>query len=335
MSIAQAKALARCYIKSRIPVMLWGPPGVGKSEAGDQLAIEDDASLYETRLSLYESVDIHGLPHIVDSNVVWAMPDMFAALWKLANESPGRKIYWFLDEVNVALPAVMAASMQLVLNRRIGPHCLPDEVEILAAGNRQKDRSSANRMPLAFGARFGHVDVEPDADEVRRYATAQQWDPRVIGFLTWRPNLVHAMPKDDNPRFPSPRSWERVSRGVAGVPDHLRMLWVAGLVGEGASAEFETFFSAATRVPKLEDIIKDPRGHWVPGDADPAMQCATATLISLSATRQNIDPILTYADRLPKDLNVMAAMDMTNRDKTLLQTGAFTAWAGRNRDVAA
>ena len=110
MSVAQTKALAREYLAAGVPPFIWGPPGSGKSEGVDQLAVEIDAALYETRMSLYESVDLHGLPHIVDSNVVWAVPDMIAALRAFPSD---RRVLWFLDEMNVATPAVMAACMQL------------------------------------------------------------------------------------------------------------------------------------------------------------------------------------------------------------------------------
>ena len=335
MNIAQSKTLLRAYIAASIPAMLWGAPGVGKSEAVAQLALEDGASLYETRLSLYESVDLHGLPHIVDGNVIWALPDMFATLWEMARAHPGRPIYWFLDEVNVSMPAVMAASMQLVLNGCIGPHKLPPEVRIIAAGNKQSHRSSANRMPLAFASRFGHIEVEPDYNELYLYAIANDWGPEMPGFFKWRPHLVHQMPANDEPAFPNPRSWERVARGWKAVPADLRAIWVKGLVGEGAAGEFETYITAVCRAPKLDDILADPSGHWVPGMNEPAMQCATAQMLAMGATRQNIDAVCIYADRMPKDLNVMVMVDATTRDKTLQKTAAFTSWVSRNQDVKA
>ncbi len=335
MNIAQSKTLLRAYIAASIPAMLWGAPGVGKSEAVAQLAAEDEASIYETRLSLYESVDLHGLPHIVDGNVIWALPDMFATLWEMARAHPGRPIYWFLDEVNVAMPAVMAASMQLVLNGCIGPHKLPPEVRIIAAGNKQSHRSSANRMPLAFGSRFGHIEVEPDYNEVYLYALANGWGPEVPGFFKFRPGLLHQMPANDEPAFPNPRSWERVARGFKRLSDDLRIIWVKGLVGEGGASEFETYITAGFRAPKLADILADPKGHPVPGFNEPALQCAVAQMLAMGATRQNLEPITLYAERMPKDLNVMVMVDATQRDRTLQKTAAFTAWVSRNQDVKA
>jgi hypothetical protein len=325
----------RAYIAASIPAMLWGAPGVGKSEAVAQLALEDCASLYETRLSLYESVDLHGLPHILDGNVVWAMPDMFATLWRMARENPGKPIYWFLDEVNVALPAVMAAAMQLVLNRRLGPHDLPTEVQIIAAGNKQSHRSSANRMPVAFASRFGHVEVEPDYQELYLYAIANGWGPEMPGFFKFRPALIHQMPANDDPAFPNPRSWERVARGFRRLPDDLRIVWVKGLVGAGAASEFETYITAGFQAPKLEDIIRNPTTHPVPGFDNPALQCAVAQTLAMGATRENLEAITLYANRMPKDLNVMVMVDATARNKTLQQTRAFTSWVSANQDVQA
>ena len=332
MSVAQTKSLVREYLLAGVTPIIMGGPGTGKSEGVQQLAAEDDAILYETRLGLYESVDIHGMPHILNGAVVWAVPDCIAAVNAFPRD---RKVYWFLDEYNIATPAVMAASMQLTLNRRINSHVLNDNVQIICAGNRQSDRASANRIPTAAARRLGRIDHEPDLEEVRTHLHAKGSPREVTGFLKFRPNMLFALPANEDDHFPNPAGWEMVGRRAIEIPETLRPLWVRGIVGPGAASEFETWFRIGVRATRLEAILADPVHHPVPGDDEPALQVAVASMLSLGATRQNLDAIATYADRMPKDLNVMTMVDATNRDKTLLKTNAFTSWAGRNQDVKA
>ena len=331
MNLHDAKLALAAYIAADIPAFLWGAPGIGKSQIAAQLADEMGAGLVNYRLNTLETIDLRGLPHIEAGNVKWSRPDLFQTVCSFPAD---QLVLVFFDEMNTAGPSMMAAAMQLVLDRRIGPHTLPGNVRIVAAGNRQSDRAAANRMPTALANRFAHINVEADAKAWRAWAAIPgNCDPLVHAFIGFRPNLLHKMDSADARAFPTPRAWIQVSK-IAKAPEALLAPLVRGLIGEGAAGEFMAFVSTWSRVPKLADILADPANYPVPDMSQPGLIYATATMLSHAATRANFGPVLTYLERMPQDFVVGAVVDATKRDKTLCDTAAFVDWAARNQDVS-
>ena len=123
-------ALTHC-IKLQRPIMMWGAPGIGKSDIVKQIADAEGREVIDIRLPLWEPTDIKGIPYYnsKENNMVWASPAELPT-------DPKSKAIVFLDELNSAAPAVQAAAYQLILNRRVGQYHLPEGVSIVAAGNR-------------------------------------------------------------------------------------------------------------------------------------------------------------------------------------------------------
>ncbi len=192
----------RTLVAARQPVFVWGPPGVGKSSIIAQLAKALNLSLRDIRALLLDPVDLRGLPYVAEGRSKWAIPEFLPA--------DGAGIL-FLDELNAAPAMVQAAFYQLVLDRRLGEYMLPDDWVIIAAGNRDGDRAHTNRMPTPLRNRFVHLDFEVDSQEWSEWAIGTGIRPEVIAFIRFRPQLLSAFDRDAN-AFPSPRSWEFVSR---------------------------------------------------------------------------------------------------------------------------
>ncbi|MCK5721481.1 MAG: AAA family ATPase, partial [Gammaproteobacteria bacterium] len=124
------------------PVMLWGAPGVGKSQIISQIAARHNAPLIDIRLSQMEPSDLRGIPFREGDRVEWAIPSM------LPNEKiHGANGILFLDEITSAPPSVSAAAYQLILDRKLGDYEVPKGWAIFAAGNRQGDRGVTYTMP--------------------------------------------------------------------------------------------------------------------------------------------------------------------------------------------
>ena len=147
VSPSKAKNALRHAMHKKRPVFLWGPPGIGKSDIVEQVTKTfSNSHLIDIRLSLWDPTDIKGIPYFDSNNVKMA--------WGAPSELPDEEmaaqydnIVLFLDEMNSAAPAVQAAAYQLIQNRRVGTYKLPDNVIIVAAGNRESDKGVTYRMP--------------------------------------------------------------------------------------------------------------------------------------------------------------------------------------------
>ena len=135
---------------SQTPVMLWGPPGVGKSDLIAQIGKRQNVSVIDIRLSQMEPSDLRGIPFRDDAsgNVEWAIPSMLPDI-----DRHGKEGILFLDEITSAPPSVSAAAYQLILDRKLGAYEVPEGWAIFAAGNRQGDRGVTYSMPAPLANR--------------------------------------------------------------------------------------------------------------------------------------------------------------------------------------
>ena len=250
------KGILKGFSKRR-PLFLWGPPGIGKSDIVKQLGDELGAHVIDVRLSLWEPTDIKGIPYF-DSNsnkMVWAPPTELPDDDMAAQHD---KIILFLDEMNSAPPAVQAAAYQLILNRRVGTYRLPDNVYIVAAGNREADKGVTYRMPAPLANRFIHLEMKVDWDDYSFWATENRIHKDVVGFLTFsKKDLYDFDPKSSSRAFATPRSWTFVSELLEDddCDDSTLTDLISGAVGEGLAIKFMAHRKVASKMPDPSDIL--------------------------------------------------------------------------------
>ena len=254
---AAKKSIRRAF-KAQRPIFLWGPPGIGKSDIVKQLGEELDAHVIDIRLSLWEPTDIKGIPYFdaTSGRMAWAPP---IELPDEATASKHKNIILFMDEMNSAAPAVQAAAYQLVLNRRVGTYKLPDNVLIVAAGNREADRGVTYRMPAPLANRFVHMEMRVDWDDYFSWATENRIHKDVVGFLTFsKKDLYDFDPKSSSKAFATPRSWAFVSELLFDDDEDENTLTdlVSGAVGEGLAIKFMAHRRISAKLPNPTDILK-------------------------------------------------------------------------------
>lgn len=320
------------------PVMLWGPPGVGKSQMVMQIAERHEVPVIDIRLSQMEPSDLRGIPFRVDELVEWAVPAMLPDV-----ERHGSEGVMFLDEITSAAPSVSAAAYQLILDRRLGHYFVPEGWAIFAAGNRQGDRGVTYTMPSPLANRFSHFEVDVNLDDWVAWAYANGIDERIIAFLRFRPDLLFDFDPAHNPvAFPSPRSWEFAHRALKKFVDHPRILLgtLQACVGPAAGVELNAFVESLDQMPDLDAIV---RGERVPVPREIDLQYAVASALVGRAIRARdgadasavLDNILKYASRFPqREMGVMMVSDMHRAiGQALFDVPQFTTWANEIADL--
>ncbi len=319
------------------PVMLWGPPGVGKSQMVAEVAKKHGKPVIDIRLSQMEPTDLRGIPFRSDQGVEWAVPAMLPD-----EKRHGPEGILFLDEITSAAPTVSAAAYQLILDRRLGEYQVPDGWAIFAAGNRQGDRGVTYAMPAPLANRFSHFEVETHLDDWVAWAYANQIDERVIAFLRFRPELLFDFDPAHNPvAFPSPRSWEFVHRALQKfTAGNLLLESIQACVGPAAGIELNAFIDNLDNLPDIDAIVQGEEAS-VPKETDLQYAVAAALVGRAIRAKDNgqskevFGHILDYAGRFPqREMGVMLVSDMHRAvGQPLFEVPQFTNWAKKIADV--
>lgn len=334
------RGLKPVYLPS---VMMWGPPGVGKSQAVRQAAemIEKRTGkrvvITDVRLLLYNPVDLRGIPSPDENKefAVWLKPKLFAM-----DESDEVINLLFLDELTAAPQSVQAAAYQITLDRMVGEHKLPDNCVILAAGNRVTDRSVSYKMPKALANRLCHVEVEADFGAWHKWALKNDIDLSVIGFLCYdSDSLMKFGSVSDELAFPTPRSWEMASRMISIYGDiETALPFVSGCVGSEAASALLTWTKVWNQLPSMEDIFS---GREVSRPTRPdVLYALVSSMIAYAkkktTTLDNILASVRYGTKLPCDYAMLLFRSYLLLDKcedmrsALVKSREFTDWLNKN-----
>ena len=320
------------------PVMLWGPPGVGKSQIVAQVAQRNDVPIIDIRLSQMEPSDLRGIPFRVDQTVEWAVPAMLPN-----KQRHGERGILFLDEITSAAPSVSAAAYQLILDRRLGNYEVPNGWAILAAGNRQGDRGVTYTMPAPLANRFSHYEVDVNLDDWVVWAYANNIDERIIAFLRFRPDLIFEFDPAQNPiAFPSPRSWEFAHRALQKFTEQGDVLLetLQACVGPAAGVELNAFIANLDEMPDIDAIINGEEVA-VPSEIDLQYAVASALVGKAIRAKEAKDEnkvhgnILNYANQFPqREMGVMMISDMHRViGEKMFSLPEFANWADSVADL--
>ena len=281
------RSLALC-LAARIPVILWGPPGQGKTSVIRAIAADQQRHLEILLASIREPQDFAGLPVVADGTARLVPPDWALRLSKVKDG------ILFTDEVNTAPPSVQAALLRVSLDKVAGDCDLGADTSVVAAANPPEQAADGWDLAPPLANRFCHLPWELPTEVVRdgfagswrnyevpmpppeRAADAVTRERvRVAGFLTARPDLTTIIPDtsaEQGRAFPTPRSWDMVSvlSGWVDATDQsagVRRMLVRGCIGPGASAEYLTYRDNLD-LPDPEQVLANPDKCVIPARAD-------------------------------------------------------------------
>jgi hypothetical protein len=355
MNIAQAKNVLSLTIAADTPLWQWGAPGVGKSDIVRQVAdtmyadeygytvnpdgtltdpdgnvTKDRPYLIDLRASLLDPVDLMGLP----------VPDNGSAKWLRPSFLPPdnwRGIIHF-DELAFAAPAVQAACLQWILDRRCGPHRLPPGARMVASSNRPEDRAGV-RMPIApLLARFVHIEIEPELKGWQQWAQDNGVREDIRDFLKDRPSHLLAPPADNGKDKvgPNPRGWHTLSRLYdAAESANVTMLTatVAGVVGSGVAAEYIQWRRQRLSFPSAGTIRKNPYSVKLPKRIDELAALGEYLAALVKEDNDLIDPVSVYTVRMPAEQAAAAIRSIAAECADFLNTPAVNKWLETHADL--
>ncbi|MCY4440510.1 MAG: MoxR family ATPase, partial [Deltaproteobacteria bacterium] len=289
-----------------------------------QVAADTNRQYIDVRALLLDPVDLRGIPwRDTDDRTRWAPPAFLPR-----SDDTGR---WLinLEELPSAVPLVQAALYQLVLDRKVGEYELPEGASLIACGNRETDRGVVHRMPTPLASRFVHLDIRVDAEDWLAWGAANGIAAEVLYFVTYKPDLLHQFdPQSRERAYPCPRTWEFTSNIVKhrnGLDPAVERALFRGAVGEAAAVEFSAFLKVWRELPHPRAVLNDPVNADIPENASALM--ALCGSLYRFATDVTMDAIVTFAERLRREVGESLVGACVRRDPALQRSPAFIRWA--------
>lgn len=324
----ELRKLVKIGAKSKKPLFIWGPPGIGKSAIVQQVAEEDGFDNFsDIRLSTMANEDVRGVPFL-DRNEMgvgeqrWGRPSFYHY------PESGRTLYFF-DEMNTAPQSVQAAAYQAVLDRAVGDFKFGPDDYVIAAGNRESDRGVTYRMPTPLANRFTHVTLKVNFKDWQAHALGQRYHPAVMGYLEANNSHLHKFNPQEaqaNLAFATPRSWQFLSDHFYAFEEYsanmkktekttlLRKL-VSGTVGNELVSGFMTHWEHSDVLPNPKDVLSgrvSEVSNEVSGNSGLSMHLATTLLYELRTYSDQVESGEYDRDKYVKILDNVVRFVMGN-----------------------
>ncbi len=327
MRPTELKTLLTKAFEAKLPVLITGAPGVGKSDIVDQARQAMGADLILSHPAVADPTDAKGLPWVVGGRAEF-LP--FSDL-RRAIEATSPTV-WFIDDLGQAPASVQASYMQLFLARQVNDHKISDHVTFVAATNRRTDRAGVTGVLEPVKSRFVTiVELEPNLDDSVDYAISNNWPTMIIAFWRFQPDLLCKFTASaDLTNSPVPRTWSHVVKILdLKLPPSVEQAAIAGAIGEGAGVEFSAFQRLFNELPSIDKILKDPDS--VPLPTLPATLYAVATALAAKSTKDNFASVARFVERLMEagkgEFGALCVKDAVRRNKGLSSTKAFIKMA--------
>jgi len=278
MNLLEAKEKIRKLYKERIPFILWGPTGVGKSSIIREVAEEMGIAYISKSLLTLEPPDLEGwcVPDI-EHGVVKQLPPEWA---RYPDDFKGIIVF---DELNHASEWMQKALYRVFYDFMIGDVSLPDGVLVCGTGNKRIHGARVVDLEIPLEARIHEMNIEPDIDVWRAWALRNRISPDVIAYLSAHPEDLYHMPSNREEKVTCGRGWERVSKlmrqGMTSVED------LSGSIGASIAAKFLAFTQLRDKIPDIQRILRGDTSE-IPDEYD-VLTYTVQTLLSTIASEKS------------------------------------------------
>ena len=328
-------------MKARRMVMIYGPPGIGKSAVVAEISNDFNMKLIDLRLSQIESSDLNGFPDLSGEKADYKPFAMFPLAGDpLPLDENGKEMNgWtlFLDEFNAAERPTQKAAYKVALDRMIGGLALHDRCLVIGAGNREEDNALIEEQSSAMVSRLIHLELLSDAPSWLMWANKAHLDYRVTGYIERNPmklNTFNPAVQSVEMTYPCERTWHFVSDMLKYGTDidspAVRAL-IAGSIGSGPALDFLNWLKVFEELPSINDIVQEPNTAKLPEEA--GAKFAVAGYISSHADEFNFEALLTYMTRMPLEYCVVMMRYLHPRNPSLILMPCATEWLQENGEL--
>ena len=202
------------------PMLLIGPPGIGKTQIMEQVAQECQIGLVAYTITHHTRQSAVGLPFIEHKMyggkeyavTEYTMSEIVASVYDRIEKSGMPEGILFIDEINCVSETLAPTMLQFLQGKAFGNHKIPEGWIIVAAGNPPEYNKSVREFDIVTMDRIRRIDVEPDLTVWKEYAKTACMHPSILSYLNVRPqNFCQIETTVDGKRFVTPRGWEDLS----------------------------------------------------------------------------------------------------------------------------
>ena len=222
------------------PILMIGPPGIGKTAIMEQAAAECGVGLVSYTITHHTRQSAIGLPEIVKRNyggkgmmvTDYTMSEIVASVYDCMEKTGKKEGILFIDEINCVSETLAPAMLALLQNKTFGSHKIPEGWVLVAAGNPPEYNKSVREFDIVTLDRVRKLEIEPDCDTWLKYAGQQNVHQAVISYLSMKKERFYAVENTvDGKFFVTARGWEDLSRLIQSY-ERLRIEINEELVGE-------------------------------------------------------------------------------------------------------
>lgn len=320
--------------QNRMQVLIYGDPGVGKSDVIDQAGMLAQANILTKHPSVEDPIDSKGMPASIDVGnglkIAKFLP--FEDIYQLLTAT--KLTVCHLEDFGQAPVAVQKAYMQLLLRRQVNGHKLSDHVVFTGTTNNVGTMSGVDGIIEPVKGRWDTIiPFHVDLNDWVNWAIDHNMPPWLIAYMRDVPQALHEFKATkDLKKTPCPRTWAAVGKW-SNIRKNILEVW-AGCVGSGRAAEAFKFWEGSVSMPDPDACLLDP--HNAPLPEKPSLRYAMSLAIAYRANGKNLEQCLIYTGRIGKPFEVLTVQTAHRKEPKIAASTAFARWASDpvNRDIA-
>lgn len=206
--------------KNQRPLLLIGPPGIGKTQIMEQISKECQIGLVSYTITHHTRQSAVGLPFIQEkefqgktySITEYTMSEIIASVYSKMEETGLKEGILFIDEINCVSETLAPTMLQFLQNKTFGNQKVPTGWIIVAAGNPSEYNKSVRDFDVVTMDRIRYIHVETDYYVWKEYAISKHIHPMILSYLELKPNNFYTVSTSvDGMEFVTARGWEDLS----------------------------------------------------------------------------------------------------------------------------